>query len=139
MNKEKENHGETHLAILLKNMQPALNTGDYVFVTVVKSALPDILAYQPQGLFTEQEGITAILLQQHADTLALSYSSVFNMITLTIHSSLDAVGLTAAVAGKLADYNISANVVAAYYHDHIFVPKSQAQQAMQALNEFSQS
>ncbi|MGL5757333.1 ACT domain-containing protein [Plesiomonas sp.] len=139
MNIEKKNHGETNLTVLLQNMKPTLSKGDYVFVTVTESALPNILTYKPQGLFTESEGITAILLQQHADTLALSYSSVFNMITLTIHSSLDAVGLTAAVAGKLADYNISANVVAAYYHDHIFVPKSQAQQAMQALNEFSQS
>ena len=47
---------------------------------------------------------------------------LFKLITLTVHSSLKSVGLTAAVTSKLAEYEISANVVAAYYHDHIFVP-----------------
>ncbi|WP_036823971.1 ACT domain-containing protein, partial [Photobacterium sanctipauli] len=58
---------------------------------------------------------------------------VFKGITLTVHSSLEAVGLTAAVATRLAEYSISANVVAAYYHDHVFVPVNRAEEALQAL------
>ncbi len=64
--------------------------------------------------------------QEAAEKAQLAYESKFNQITLTVHSSLDAVGLTAAVATKLASYGISANVVAAYYHDHIFVQTEKA-------------
>jgi len=56
-------------------------------------------------------------------------------ITLTVHSSLEAVGLTAAVAGALARQGISANVVAAFYHDHIFVPRDQAERAVAVLEK----
>ena len=62
---------------------------------------------------------------------------MFKGITLTVHSSLDAVGLTAAVANKLTEKGISANVIAAYYHDHIFVQTEKAALAIEALNEFS--
>ena len=61
---------------------------------------------------------------------------LFKLITLTVHSSLKSVGLTAAVTSKLAEYEISANVVAAYYHDHIFVPYEKAKKAMEVLREF---
>jgi hypothetical protein len=59
------------------------------------------------------------------------------MITLTVHSSLEAVGLTAAVSAKLTEHNISANVIAAYYHDHILVQSERAEDAMKALGEFN--
>jgi hypothetical protein len=68
----------------------------------------------------------------------LAYESKFKQITLTVHSSLDAVGLTAAVATKLSSYGISANVVAAYYHDHIFVQSEKADEALSALKEFGE-
>ena len=61
---------------------------------------------------------------------------IFRLITLTVHSSLEAVGLTAVVTNKLAEHKISANVVAAYYHDHIFVPCEKAKKAMEVLREF---
>lgn len=67
----------------------------------------------------------------------MPFESVFKGITLTIHSSLDAVGLTAAVSAKLAEKGISANVIAAYYHDHIFVQAEKAELAIEALSEFS--
>jgi hypothetical protein len=59
------------------------------------------------------------------------------MITLSIHSSLEAVGFLAAITGKLADHNISVNPISAYYHDHLFVPAARAQAAMELLQEFS--
>lgn len=61
---------------------------------------------------------------------------MFRGITLTIHSSLDAVGITAAVSTKLAEQGISANVIAAYYHDHIFVQAEKAELAIEALGKF---
>ena len=66
----------------------------------------------------------------------INYESVYKLISLNVHSSLDAVGLTAAFSTKLAEKNISANVVAAYYHDHIFVPEEKAEQALAAISEF---
>lgn len=62
---------------------------------------------------------------------------LFRAITLEVHSSLNAVGLTAAVSGALARRGISANVVAAFYHDHIFVPAGQAQEALETLGALS--
>jgi hypothetical protein len=67
----------------------------------------------------------------------LSYEGVFRCITLGIHSSLEAVGLTAAVAGKLATHGIAANVIAAYFHDHIFVQSELADRAIGILSEYS--
>jgi len=74
--------------------------------------------------------------QQEAIDKNINYESVYKLISLNVHSSLDAVGLTAAFSTKLAEKNISANVVAAYYHDHIFVPEEKAEQALAAISEF---
>lgn len=69
--------------------------------------------------------------------LILEFEGSFRQITLTVHSSLEAVGLTAAVSTKLAAKGISANVIAAYYHDHIFVQTAKAELALSVLQEFS--
>ncbi|MDN5284128.1 MAG: hypothetical protein JWR38_402 [Mucilaginibacter sp.] len=127
--------GETNLNTLLKNMTPVLNAGDYVYCTVfsINSIDPaDIL-----GLFKETEGFTIILKKDLADQLNLEYSYIAAWITLNIHSSLEATGLTAAFATILAQKGISCNVVAAYYHDHIFVAKKDADRAMEALKKLS--
>jgi hypothetical protein len=80
--------------------------------------------------------LTLILPKLQAEQAELDYEGLFRMITLNVHSSLEAVGLTAAVSKKLAERDISANVVAAYYHDHIFVQSSKADAALAALKEF---
>ena len=72
-----------------------------------------------------------------ADKLDLDYSFIASWITLTVHSSLEAVGLTAAFSKALSENGISCNVVAAYYHDHIFIDKKDTEKAMAILNEFS--
>ncbi|MCM1732230.1 ACT domain-containing protein [Bacteroides faecis] len=89
----------------------------------------------PIGIFHEKEGVTFILEQQDAVNKKIHYQSVYRLITLNVYSSLDAVGLTAAFSAKLAEKNISANVVTAYYHDHIFVPEEKAEQALNAILE----
>ena len=88
--------------------------------------------------FKEEESITIIAKKEVADSLKLEYSYVASWITLTIHSSLEAVGLTAAFSKALSKNGISCNVVAAYYHDHIFVDVKDTDKAMAVLNTFSQ-
>jgi hypothetical protein len=128
--------GIKELETLLQSMSPKLQAGEFVFCTVEK-ALSEVVPLQPIATFMEQEGLTVIVEKQQAEQASLEFDGVFKLITLTVHSSLDAVGLTAAVATKLAEYGISANVVAAFYHDHIFVQTDKAEQAMAALKEFA--
>jgi hypothetical protein len=123
--------GEINLATLLKNMKPVLNTGEYVFCTVSNSGKIDI--NNVLGTFKEKEGTTLIISKEYADLLGLTYTSVMSWISLEIHSSLEAVGLTAAFSKLLAENNISCNVVAGYYHDHIFVLKKDAEKAIYLL------
>lgn len=127
--------GETNLNILLKNMTPILNEGDYVYCSV--PATNSVDTADILGFFKEKEGFTVILKKEIADQLNLSYSYIAAWITLNIHSSLAATGLTAAFATALAKENISCNVVAAYYHDHIFVAKKDADKAMKTLKNLS--
>lgn len=127
--------GEKKLETLLKTMQPTLNEGDYVFCT-----RKDINELDPNDIimsFKEQEGITVILKQEIADRLQFEYSFVAKWISLTVHSSLEAIGLTAAFSKALAEENISCNVVAGYFHDHIFIDKKDAQKALSVLNKLS--
>ncbi|MFV0549344.1 MAG: ACT domain-containing protein [Limnobaculum xujianqingii] len=126
------------LSTLLSSMSPALSSETYVFCTVVEEFSEQLFRFKPKGLFVEQEGITLIITQQTALAHQLAFSGTFRQITLTVHSSLEAVGLTAAVSKALADNNISANVVAAYYHDHIFVPEQDADRALNTLIELQQ-
>ncbi|WP_121809240.1 ACT domain-containing protein [Mucilaginibacter kameinonensis] len=128
--------GETNLNTLLKNMTPVLHEGDYVYCTT--PSLSNINADDIIAFFKEEEETTLILKKETADKLNLAYTYVAAWITLTIHSSLEATGLTAAFATALAQENISCNVVAAYYHDHIFVAKKDAEKVMVALKKLSE-
>ena len=116
---------------LLAQMQPGLNPGRYAFV-----AVPDGVTLDPHRLIAslrESEGLSVILREQDALDLGLPVAFVAAWITLTVHSDLAAVGLTAAFARALADAGIGCNVVAGVRHDHLFVPHAQAQQAMEVL------
>jgi hypothetical protein len=127
--------GEKDLPILLQHMQPTLNPGEYVFCTLPE--LADLPLAQTISFFKETEGFTIILAKALADQWQLEYSFVAAWITLTVHSALDAVGLTAAFSNALAAAGISCNVVAAYYHDHIFVDEKDAERAMEVLRALS--
>lgn len=129
--------GETNLDILLSSMEPKLIAGEFVFVSICMGKYGDYAQLYPIAMFTEQEGMTLVLPRAAAEQAKLPFESVFKCITLTVHSSLDAVGLTAAFANKLAEYDISANVIAGFYHDHIFVQSHKAQKALAALKEFA--
>ena len=127
--------GEKDLERLLKSMKPEHVSGDYVFCKVEKFENLDL--NNVVMLSKEKEAITLILKKEIADQLQLYYSLVMSWITLTVHSSLEAVGLTAAFSKALSEKNISCNVVAAYYHDHIFVNQKDIDEAMKVLSTFS--
>lgn len=127
--------GEKDLQQLLKSMKPEYNSGDYVFCKA--NNLENINLNEIEMFFKEKEAVTLILKKEFADKLQLDYSVVMSWITLTVHSSLEAVGLTAAFSKALSEHEISCNVVAAFYHDHIFVNKKDTDKAMQILHSFS--
>jgi hypothetical protein len=127
--------GEKNLAVLLKNMKPELYDGEFVFCNLSAGSGFDF--HKIIMFFKEKEGITVITTKQYADEKGWPYATTFAWIALTVHSSLEAVGLTAAFSAALAAQNISCNVVAAYYHDHIFVPYDSAAKAMDALENLT--
>jgi len=127
--------GEINLTHLIKGMTPILNKGDFVFTTVKDAS--KINRNDTVCMFREEEGVTLVIEKQKADKLKLDYDHVAAWITLEIHSSLEAVGLTALFSTELAKNNISCNVIAAYYHDHIFVAKEDAEKAIQVLTGLS--
>jgi len=138
-------NGETNLQLLLQNMSPVLHSDVYVFLTLPNFSTNDLGNYkilEPLMTFKESEGLTLIALKQNVIEYnknhkpQLDVGEEFKCITLKVHSSLNAVGLTAAVSAKLAKVQISANVVAAFYHDHIFIPAIDAERAVKALDEF---
>ncbi|MBB3062905.1 ACT domain-containing protein [Microbulbifer rhizosphaerae] len=125
-------NAEVRLQKLLQNMEPRLEDETYTFCLLdeerARSLWQDCLC-----LFREREGISVILPQSVAEREELEASGSFCQITLRVYSSLEAVGLTAAIANELASAGISANVVAALRHDHVFVPRDSAQEALQIL------
>jgi hypothetical protein len=121
-----------NLEEILKNMTPILNEGEYVFISVQNlNEIPyeDVLCF-----FREKEGITVIIEKSKAEILKLNYIYTAAWITLNVYSSLNAVGLTAVFSKELANHGLSCNVVAGYYHDHIFVDYRDAKRALEVLN-----
>jgi hypothetical protein len=124
--------GEKDLAALLCGMAPVLEKDAYGFAVV--PALADVpRSLRFFALMNETEGTTIVALTSDLSEAGLPPGPGFARITLTIHSSLEAVGLTAALSTALANAGISANVVAAYHHDHIFVAWSDRKRAMSVL------
>ncbi len=122
---------EHDLALLLRDLSPQLRDGEWVFVTAARP--PD--GVEPLASFAEDEGLSLVMRREQADTAGLPYDVVVAWIALTVHSALDAVGLTAAVAGQLAGAGISCNVIAARHHDHLLVPHARAQDALDLLQQ----
>lgn len=128
--------GEVDLDKLLALLQPVLQPGEYVFCSIPPRSFAELEELQPLACYREEEGLSLLLDKEIAQRHEIKHTSVFRCITLSVHSSLDAVGFTAAVARKLAANGIPANVIAAFYHDHVFVPEELAEQALRYLTEF---
>jgi len=128
--------GESDLQTLLKTLKPLHCPGDFVFCTITAAQLASLA--DVVSIFREPEGFTVIVKKEIADQLQLEYSFIASWIMLTVHSSLEAVGLTAAFSNALSEHGISCNVVAAFYHDHIFVNKKDTEVALRILNAMSE-
>jgi hypothetical protein len=124
--------GQRDLKTLLKTMSPVLQDGEYVFCSVSEAELRDLSPW-PLSMFREAEGITVIMPVDQAKKANLFVGSRWRLITLSVHSDLEAVGFLAAVAKALAEVGISVNAVSAYYHDHLFVPSQKAEAALTCL------
>ena len=128
--------GERNLDRLIGAMRPELHDGEFVFCTVSPEVY-EALEVQPVGCFREEEGVTLILGRDIAERTGLAYVYASRLITLSVHSSLEAVGFLAVIAQALAAVGISVNPVSAYYHDHLFVPVGKAELALEVLNHLS--
>ena len=126
--------GETNLTLLLRSLEPVLHPDEFVFCAALETAGVDAVA-----AIREPEGMTLICRRTEAERAGLTCAFPCRMITLNVHSSLDAVGLLAAVTGELARRGIAVNTISAWYHDHLFVAPADAAQAMAALAELSRA
>ncbi|GJM33586.1 MAG: hypothetical protein DHS20C18_25870 [Saprospiraceae bacterium] len=127
----KKTIGVTDLRELITNMEPILNDGEYVFATV--SNITSIPREVTICEIKEREGVTVVVSKKDAEKLGLPFDFIASWITLNIHSSLEATGLTAAFSSELSRNEISCNVIAGYYHDHIFVDVKDKDKALSVL------
>ena len=128
--------GECNLTLLLRTMAPVLADEPYGFLSLPPSAPPPA-GFAPFALIAEAEGLTVVAPIQDLEAAGLPTELAWARISLEVHSDLSSVGLTAAIAGALAARDISANVIAGYFHDHIFLPWPQRQSAMDVLRSLS--
>jgi hypothetical protein len=129
--------GLENLHQLLSEMAPVLGPEEYVFANFPGANYADLGSLSPIASFRESEGLSLVIERSVAEMAQIPFDSVFRKISLQVHSSLDASGLTAVISNALAEKGISANMIAAYYHDHIFVPSVRAHEALDILNNLS--
>ena len=128
--------GERDPATLLRNMKPEIHEGVFVFCSIpAEKEIP--AALRPVHMLREREGTTFVVRREEAESAGLSYQFASRLITLTVHSSLEAVGFLAAITGRLAEAGISVNAVSAFYQDHLFVPDDRADEALRHLQDMS--
>ena len=127
----------TDLQQLIAHLRPVLRAETLVFCTLRPSRLHLLADLDPFATVQETEGLSVVTRQHRALELDVEASVPFRCITLEVLSSLEAVGLTAAVATALADIDVAANVIAGAHHDHLLVPAEDAERAMAALEALS--
>jgi hypothetical protein len=128
--------GELDLKVLLRRMKPEMQDGIFVFCTIAETTdIPTTL--KPLLTFREQEGTTLVIRREEAERLGLRHQFASRLITLTVHSALEAVGFLAAITARLAEAGISVNAVSAFHHDHLFVPAHRADEALTVLQSMS--
>lgn len=123
--------GHIDLSEVLKSLQVSCDNVEYGFASL-KNKITFIDA-EVLGTFKENEGLTIIASKDYFIRNKIKYQGSYAKLTIDVHTSLELIGLTPVLAGKLADNKISANVIAAYFHDHIFVQYESRQKAIDAL------
>jgi hypothetical protein len=123
---------------MLAGMTPVLTEGEFVFCSINETDVIGRAMPMALGSFKEVEGLTVILARADAKALGFDDALPMRRITLEVFSALDGVGLTAGVAAALAAENSPCNMIAAYHHDHVFVPAAMAERAIAVLRELQQ-
>lgn len=122
---------------LITQLSPTLDSTTYVYCTVPQAKYGELAKLNPIVSIAELEGLTLVIPLEQAKTEGLDYYRIFRRITLEGHSSLEALGLTSVVTSLLAERGITTNVIAGFYHDHMFIPSDRAEEAMEALKELA--
>ena len=130
-------NGVTDLDEMIRGMSPRLLEGEFVFCSFTGAVYGDHAELNPLASIREDEGLTLVVPRELAAARGLDGSGAFRCISLQLHSSLDAVGLTAAFSARLTECGISANLVAGFYHDHLFVQSEHAGRALEAIRELA--
>ena len=127
--------GEKNLSKLLANLSPALTEEEYVFCTFIDSSYGDFLELKPVASMMEKEGLSLVLEKKKAEMANIKFQSSFRCISLGVHSDLISIGLTAKISSALCENGISSNIIAGYFHDHVFVPSDQSVRALEILSK----
>lgn len=128
--------GQTDLETMLSTLEPTLREGEFVYVSVREE---DARGLPGHAMVAEAEGVSLVLRRQDAEAAGLPFDFVASWISLSVHSSLEAVGLTAAFASALGTAGISCNVLAGFYHDHLLVPVAQTETALHVLRDLARN
>lgn len=129
--------GELDLDILLQSLTAELVEGVFVFATLAEADVPQ--GIRPRMMFHEAEGVTLILLKTEAEAHGIAFEFPCRMITLNVHSSLEAVGFIARIASELTKHGMGVNPVSGFYHDHLFVPDGREDDALAVMRQIAQS
>jgi len=129
--------GETNLETLLRSLSAKLDPELYVFVSIPDAQIPDGIS--PRMLFREDKGTTLILTKDQAEAHNLPHEFPCRMITLNVHSSLEAVGFIARIASELANHSMGVNPVSGFYHDHLFIPDGREDEALMILDKIAKN
>ncbi len=129
-------NGLSELDRLIAEMNPVLHDATFVFATLAPGTEPPH-HLTPRMIFVEAEGTTVILEHDKAVRHNIDHSFPCRMITLNVHSALEAVGFLVAVSERLAQLGMGVNPVAGFYHDHLFVPEDRAHEAVSCLKNMS--
>lgn len=128
--------GEIDLDRLLASLTATLDNETYVFATLADGTVPAGL--NPRMIFQEVEGTTLILKKSEAIGAGIDHEFPSRMITLNVHSSLEAVGFIARISAELTRHGMGVNPVAGFYHDHLFITEGREQDALRVLAQIAQ-
>ena len=121
---------------MIRSMDPQVVPGTYVFATVDQhESVPD--GVNVFSTVWETEGLSVVVASEDANRFGLANPVELGWITLTVNSSLEGVGLTAAVSAVLAEHEIACNVVAGHHHDHLLVAANRVSDAVALLAELA--
>lgn len=120
---------ESDLDRMLATIDVVQRPGRFAFVSGEWPALMSLA----DATIVEDEGVTYVVSAEHARAAGAPVEFEAAWLTLTVHSALEAVGLTAAFATALAAAGIPCNVLAGYHHDHLLVPVARGDEAIDVL------